>query len=112
MSASSEASEGIIRKFSSLMGIITAIVGLVASWSHFYAEQKINTVYRELQGAIIKNHTEEIIRLNENQGKIIIAVSNNAKSTDTNRDDIKELSKIMNDNRTYLARIAGKVGAQ
>ncbi len=91
---------------------LTLIISLIASWSHFYSEQKINTFYRKSQEQTIRKHEKEIIRLNENQSTLFLTVSNNTKNNDELKQTLLEVNKLMQNNQIYLTKIASKVGVE
>lgn len=90
---------------------VTLTVALLASWSVFYSEQKINSVKLQSQSEVIKTHTRAINNLTENQTKMISTISNNKVNIQEVKTELRDMNNTIKESREYLIRIAGKVGA-
>ncbi len=90
---------------------IALVISLVASWGHFYSEQKVNTEKIKMLQGDKKDLANIVYTLNHNQAKLIQNVSNNTENTKALRQDFKQVLDLLNKNRVIIAKIAGKVGA-
>jgi len=98
-----------IKRIGSMVGILGLLLTLMASWGHFYAEQRINT--REI--STLKEDKQELSRvvytLNTNQAKLVEAVSNQTSMSKDTRADITMLLKTVNSNQVTIAKILGRI---
>lgn len=101
-----------IKSVGQVVAGLTLALSLIASWSHFYSEQRINTLFRDKQEKTIQKHEQEIARLNKTQSTLFITVSNNTKDNEEMKATLKTLNKMMQQNQIYLTKIASKMGVE
>lgn len=85
------------------------VTTILMSWSHFYAEQRVNTVKIQSLEDDKAQLSEVVYAMNNNQAKLIETVSNQGTKTKELRSDFKVLLKVVTDNQVVLAKILVKV---
>lgn len=100
-----------------IVSIITLMLTLIGSWGIFYSEQQVNKLtianntseIRRLE-ADNKSFVRAISNLNVNQAKLVETVSNNSRTTDELKADVRQMLNLLTENKMIMNKIAGQVG--
>ncbi len=100
-----------VKNISIVIASLATTVTLVGSWTHFYAEQRINTTKISILQRDKRDLASVVHDLNKNQATLIQTVSNNTRNVKDLREDVKDVLRVLSKNQVLIARIAGKIGA-